>query len=71
MKCRNYCKRLRVEAKVYRAMGSDGEDLYDDVERCRAMVEERNNKGIKRDDQKRCKSDDVAVKGVPFSRDGR
>ena len=25
MKFRNYCKRLGVEAKVYRAMGSDGE----------------------------------------------
>lgn len=52
-------------------MGSDGEDLYDDVERCRAMVEHRNNKGIKRDAQKDAKSDDVYVKGVPYSRDGR
>ena len=37
MKFRNYCKRLEVEAKRYRAIGSDGAMMGSDVQRYRTM----------------------------------
>ena len=37
MKFRNYCKRLEVEAKGYRAIGSDGAMKGSDVQRYRTM----------------------------------
>ena len=37
MKFRNYCKRLEVEGKGYRAIGSDGAVMESDVQRGRTM----------------------------------
>ena len=45
MKFRNYCKRLEVEAKRYRAIGSDGEDY-------RTKTEQQKHKQIERYAQK-------------------
>ena len=66
MKFRNYCKRLEVEAKGYRAIGSDGAVMVSDGQRyrtmesdgndCRTMTEQQKHKGIKGDAQKDAKA---------------
>ena len=66
MKFRNYCKRLEVEAKRYRAIGSDGAMMGSDVQRYRTMesdgedyrtkTEQQKHKGIKGDAQKDAKA---------------
>ena len=59
MKFRNYCKRLEVEAKVYRAIGSNGQryrTMESDGEDCRTVTEQQKHKGIKRDAQKDAKA---------------
>ena len=51
MKFRNYCKRLEVEAKRYRAIGSDGQryrTMESDGEDYRTKTEQQKHKQIER-----------------------
>ena len=78
MKFRNYCKRLEVEAKVYRAIGSDGAMMGSDGQRYRTMESDGRTAETRRN-QRRCtkgckndaKGDVLRSKGVPLCRDGK
>ena len=52
MKFRNYCKRLEVEAKRYRAIGSDGAMMGSDVQRYRTMESDGEDYRTKTEQQK-------------------
>ena len=52
MKFRNYCKRLEVEAKGYRAIRSDGAMMGSDVQRYRTMKSDGEDYRTKTEQQK-------------------
>ena len=58
MKFRNYCKRLEVEAKVYRAMGEQ-------------QKHKGINRDAQKDAKAMQKGDVLRSKGVPLCRDGK
>ena len=52
MKFRNYCKRLEVEVKGYRAIGSDGAMMGSDGQRYRTMESDGEDYRTKTEQQK-------------------